>query len=135
MPKILQLNQGESAAYSPAFSEIGECRGKQRAEAVEPGSQEAQAEKESSREAGDRQDADRKTLKANAGWRGIGGSALDRWAVAGPRLQRMNIGGTLERLGRGLAGSARSADRGKEIIQPRRQIGPGHFELARAVID
>ena len=64
MPEILQLNQGESATYSPAFSVMGERRGKQRAEAVEPGSQEAQAEKESSREAGDRQDADRETLKA-----------------------------------------------------------------------
>src|ERR1700758_4314015 len=64
MPKIFQLNQGESATYSPAFSVMGERRGKQRAEAVEPGSQEAQAEKESSREAGDRQDADSETLKA-----------------------------------------------------------------------
>src|SRR6266481_5336736 len=64
MPKILQLNQGGSATYSPAFSVMGERRGKQRAEAVEPGSQEAQAEEESSREAGARQDADRETLKA-----------------------------------------------------------------------
>src|SRR5215475_5153761 len=64
MPKILQLNQSGSAAYSPAFSVMGECRGKQGAKAVEPGSQEAQAEKESGREAGDQQDADRKTLKA-----------------------------------------------------------------------
>jgi hypothetical protein len=38
MPKIFQLNQGESATYSPAFSVMGERRGKQRAEAVEPGS-------------------------------------------------------------------------------------------------
>jgi hypothetical protein len=64
MPKILQLNQGRPAAYSPAFSEMGERRGKQGAEAVEPGSQEAQAEKESSREARGRQNADRETLKA-----------------------------------------------------------------------
>ena len=64
VPKTSLLNRRASAAYSPAISVIGERHGKQRAEAVEPGSQEAQAEKESSREAGDRQDADRETLKA-----------------------------------------------------------------------
>src|SRR6266481_5336737 len=47
----------------------------------------------------------------------------------------MNIVGTLERLGRRLAGPPWSADRGKEIVQPRRQIGPGHLELARPVVD
>src|SRR6266436_2195200 len=106
MPKILQLNQGGSTAYSPAFSVMGERRGKQRAEAVEPGSQEAQAEKESGREAGDRQDADRETLKA--GPRRLartGGSAFDRRTVTRPRFDRVHIGGPYE----GLGGPARPA--------------------------
>ena len=63
MPKILQLNQGRSAAYSPAFSVMGECRGKQGAEAVEPGSQEAQAEKERGRKAIGGQGIDAENLR------------------------------------------------------------------------
>jgi hypothetical protein len=45
----LRLNRCASAAYSPATDVKGECCGKQGAEAVEPGGQEAQAKKEGSR--------------------------------------------------------------------------------------
>src|SRR6516164_11535450 len=62
-------------------------------------------------------------------------SALDRRAVAGPGFDRMHIGGALEGLGCRLARPAGPADRRKEVVQPGRQIGPGHFELPRSIID
>jgi len=49
---------------------MGERRGKQGTEAVEPGSQEAQAEKERGREARGRQSAAAETLKT--GWPAAG---------------------------------------------------------------
>jgi hypothetical protein len=53
------LNRCAKAAYSPAINVKGERRGEQGTEAVEPGSQEAQAEKERSR----RQAANDKNLR------------------------------------------------------------------------
>src|SRR6516162_8114310 len=62
-------------------------------------------------------------------------SATNRRAVAGPGFDRMHIGGALEGLGCRLARPAGPADRRKEVVQPGRQIGPGHFELPRSIID
>jgi hypothetical protein len=57
------LNRCAKAAYSPAINVKGERRGEQGTEAVEPGSQEAQAEKERSRETSRREAANDKNLR------------------------------------------------------------------------
>jgi TolB-like protein len=62
-------------------------------------------------------------------------SALDRRAVASPGFDRVHIGRALEGLRCRLTRPAGPADRRKEVVQPGRQIGPGHFELTRSIID
>jgi len=47
----------------------------------------------------------------------------------------MHIGRSRKGFGCRLAGLARTADRGKEIVQAGRQIGPSHLKLIRAIID
>src|ERR1700720_1671301 len=46
----------------------------------------------------------------------------------------MHIGRSRKGFGCRLAGLARTADRGKEIVQAGRQIGPSHLKLIRAII-
>jgi hypothetical protein len=62
-------------------------------------------------------------------------SALDRRAVARSWLRSRAHRRGLEGLRCGLARPAGPADRRKEVVQPGRQIGPGHFELTRSIID
>jgi len=62
-----RLHRCASGAYSLATNLTGEHRGKQGTEAVEPGGQEAQAEKEGSRQTPGRQGAGDKAVKAGRG--------------------------------------------------------------------
>jgi hypothetical protein len=78
------LNRCAQAAYSPAINVKGERRGEQGTEAVEPGSQEAQAEEESSRETSCRQAANDKNLRI------LGLAGL---AASGERLASIAVGG------------------------------------------
>ena len=47
----------------------------------------------------------------------------------------MDFSGARKRLRRRRARVARSADGGKEVVQAGRQVGPGHFELTRPLVD
>jgi len=62
-------------------------------------------------------------------------SPLDRRSVSRSCLDRVHIGRSRKGFGCRLAGLARTADRGKEIVQAGRQIGPSHLKLIRAIID
>jgi hypothetical protein len=78
------LNRWAKAAYSPAINVKGERRGEQGTEAVEPGSQEAQAEKERSRETSRHQATNDKNLRI------LGRAGL---AESGEQLAFIAVGG------------------------------------------
>src|ERR1700724_89870 len=75
--------------------------------------------------------ANRRTAN-NRRWRS---SPLNRRSVSRSCLDRMHIGRSRKGFECRLAGLAGTADRGKEIVQAGRQIGPSHLKLIRAIID